>query len=117
MVRILLLFVFIINTYASQNFLLKEGWNLLGSNYNGIIPENYFYNSPLIWKYNNVSKKWLITSPNHIYDNIITSLDIELFDTIDAGDGFWVYNDNNQMLNIHGKHQVITILLYIMDGI
>lgn len=107
MLRFFLLLLFAISIYASQNFLLKEGWNLLGSSYNNITPRDYFYNSQLIWTYDNSAKKWLVLSPNHTLDNLIeqekSNLNIEIFDTINAGDGFWVYNDIDQTLNINGN--------------
>jgi photosystem II stability/assembly factor-like uncharacterized protein len=107
MLRFFILLIFTVTIHASQSFLLKEGWNLLGSNYNNVSPRDYFYDAKLMWKYDNSKKTWSILSPNHTLDNEIeqelSTLNIGVFDTLNAGDGFWVYNDIDQTLNVNGN--------------
>ncbi len=126
-VLIFLFSIFTINLFATSNFSppsitpqpvnlfqilnLNKGWNLKGvyCDINDVANSN-LNNSAIstMWKWD--SSHWAAWSPSSAIRQVITSYGLNLFNTIDATDGFWVNTLSNLSIEIVGTANNSTTL-------
>lgn len=101
----ILFYLFTISTICiaqtSSKINLHKGWNLAGTPKNDIL-QSLLSNATIetIWKYNN---GWEATSNNATIQTTFTLLNIPQITTINAGEGFWIYTNNQSQIEINGS--------------
>ena len=74
---------------------IHSGWNLIsteGKDVNVSCILKNLENNSIVWKWDNVNKKWLANSKSESIRNILNSKNITIFNKLTKSDGFWVYN-------------------------
>jgi hypothetical protein len=79
---------------------LKSGWNLVGSNRDGVDINKSVPEADTVWKFKN---GWLAISPNGKYSSGISALNLASFSTVDAGEGFWIQIDRDKNITLQGS--------------
>lgn len=94
--------IFIYISLLSQDtFDIKKGWNLLGSSKNiNDINRTFFFASTL-WKYDN---GWFAASPNKNISELLEKLNINSFNSLEEGDGFWINSDIEIKIDLNSSN-------------
>ncbi|MEA2017991.1 MAG: hypothetical protein U9N59_06050, partial [Campylobacterota bacterium] len=91
-------------TAATQNISVDAGWNLVGTNLDGVNTST-LNGVKSVWNYDTPNDKWNVSSPNGELTAKISALNnaVGSLDTLNAGDGFWINNDTALSLNLSGN--------------
>ena len=83
--------LFIGNGYGAEQISLSNGWNLVGTGKLINISAIYNLDSGIktVWKWNGNS--WKVVSPNNEVSELLLSYDLQPFQYIYPGEGFWVH--------------------------
>ena len=83
---------------------INSGWNLLTLTSNTPLSVDYFKNASAIWKWNSKNQKWAVYSSDPNLQSKIAELvkigNIETFNSINPGEGFWVYAGSDSLLDL-----------------
>lgn len=89
---------------------LQEGWNLISLPVDIILTNSqllgYFPHASQVWKYDNAS--WQYYSNNPQNRSLAQSTGYQLLTSINAGDGFWIYNTTTEDRSFEGASYAIT---------
>jgi len=102
----------------TQDLTLNKGWNLKGTYLDNVAIDNLNSDAILaVWKW--VGNKWAVWSPNpqiqEIINKYIESGALEDITQLNAGEGFWVYANNDVKVIIEGILPTDT-KLFLNDG-
>jgi len=78
-----------------ETLTVEKGWNLLsisGTSSEADCILNQLSEGSILWKYDNINKKWLAKSNSEAINSNLERNGISPASTLNATDGFWVYN-------------------------
>jgi len=92
----------------SVEMILNQGWNLVSLPIDTSVTSlgDSFPNARFIWKYS--TGTWKFFSSDGALRSLAQSQGHTLFSEIQSGEGFWVYNTQNELLHFNGNSYDIT---------
>ena len=113
--KLLSAFLIISSALYAQNFEIKPGWQLKGTENNYSISQ--FNNSciDLIWKYDTQTQQWQGYSPNPETAQALKDYNISEITSLNVNDGFWIKANSECNLSISNL-PINNILSYNLDA-